>query len=184
MNLLRVTHLSRYRPNWDIELGEDGCFMRFTGTPSDFDWMRYELKSYGRAYARWIPDYQWLDEKEGAWWVDDEVLMDVAEHFINLYEATQGLSSSDTHQWIEKREPRKPHARRESPSQAPLIPLHLRPDYKLLCLPSTATAQEVKASYKSLAKRYHPDTGGSHERFIALQRAYAHVLQWAERIAV
>ena len=48
-----------------------------------------------------------------------------------------------------------------------------------LGLPETATLDEVKAKYRQLARRYHPDANrGSREheaRFTALTEAYGHL---------
>ena len=52
--------------------------------------------------------------------------------------------------------------------------------YKELGLSRNATLTEIKKAYRSLAKRYHPDTGGSNERFIAIQEAWE-VLNNAEK---
>tara|TARA_B100000963_G_scaffold67812_1_gene55992 strand:- start:19457 stop:20131 length:675 start_codon:yes stop_codon:yes gene_type:complete len=52
--------------------------------------------------------------------------------------------------------------------------------YKELGLSRNATLTEIKKAYRSLAKKYHPDTGGSNERFIAIQEAWE-VLNNAEK---
>jgi hypothetical protein len=39
------------------------------------------------------------------------------------------------------------------------------------------TAAEVKSAYRKLVKRSHPDGGGSHAKFLALQAAYEEALQ-------
>ena len=41
------------------------------------------------------------------------------------------------------------------------------------------TAAEVKATFRLLAKQYHPDKGGSKEEFQDLQAAYERALAWA-----
>jgi DnaJ domain len=180
MNELRVTHLSRHREGWNTDLGYDGWFLRFSGEQEAFDAMRNDLKRWGRMYARWMPDYPWRDGKKGAWWVDDDLFRDsyTDRRFEGMQDASTAILKGDVLQWIA---PYRAYAKRERP-QAPLIPLWLMPDYRLLELPHTATAQEAKAAYKSLAKKYHPDTGGSHDSFIALQCSYNRVMQWAKRL--
>lgn len=42
------------------------------------------------------------------------------------------------------------------------------------CAPK-APMEIVDAAYKILAKRYHPDTGGSHERMVKLNAAYERI---------
>ena len=44
--------------------------------------------------------------------------------------------------------------------------------YKELGLTQNATRNEIKSAYRLLAKRYHPDTGGDNEKFLALQLAW------------
>jgi len=44
--------------------------------------------------------------------------------------------------------------------------------YKELGLKKNATRKEIKSAYRLLAKRYHPDTGGDNEKFLALQLAW------------
>ncbi len=46
-----------------------------------------------------------------------------------------------------------------------------------LSLSWPCTANDVKKAYRSLAKGAHPDGGGSHERFLALQDAYEQALR-------
>ena len=44
--------------------------------------------------------------------------------------------------------------------------------YKQLGLNKNATRAEIKSAYRLLAKKYHPDTGGNNEKFLALQLAW------------
>lgn len=52
--------------------------------------------------------------------------------------------------------------------------------YRLLELPEGASFTQIKASYRRLARRYHPDVnsqdGQAKEKFIALTTAYKHLL--------
>jgi hypothetical protein len=45
-----------------------------------------------------------------------------------------------------------------------------------LALSFPCTVAEVKAAYRELAKRVHPDQGGSHSEFLELQAAYEQAL--------
>ncbi len=45
-----------------------------------------------------------------------------------------------------------------------------------LGLPWPCTADEVRTAYRRLARRAHPDGGGSHDAFLALQAAYEQAL--------
>ncbi len=57
----------------------------------------------------------------------------------------------------------------------------LAQSYQCLGLPVGAPLEEVKASYRRLARQYHPDlhpgNQASHERFIALNQAYNYLLE-------
>ena len=44
--------------------------------------------------------------------------------------------------------------------------------YKQLGLNQNATRNQIKSAYRLLAKKYHPDTGGDNEKFLALQIAW------------
>ena len=44
--------------------------------------------------------------------------------------------------------------------------------YMQLGLSKKASKQEIKSAYRLLAKKYHPDTGGDNEKFLALQLAW------------
>jgi len=44
--------------------------------------------------------------------------------------------------------------------------------YRELGLEKNATRNQIKSAYRLLAKKYHPDTGGNNEKFLALQLAW------------
>jgi tetratricopeptide (TPR) repeat protein len=58
--------------------------------------------------------------------------------------------------------------------------------YRLLGLRDEATLEEVKASYRRLARQYHPDTAGAdqqaNEKFIRLTNAYKVLVDYAPSI--
>jgi DnaJ-class molecular chaperone len=60
------------------------------------------------------------------------------------------------------------------------IPRHLLAEYRLLHLQADDSLAEVRTRYRELAKRYHPDSGGSHADFLALQQAYEQVLEYLQ----
>ncbi|MCT0205606.1 J domain-containing protein [Synechococcus sp. CS-602] len=45
--------------------------------------------------------------------------------------------------------------------------------YAVLGMPPSASAAELKAAYRTLAKRHHPDVGGDAKRILALNAAWA-----------
>ncbi len=60
------------------------------------------------------------------------------------------------------------------------IPRHLQVEYRLLHLQAEVSLAEVRTQYRELAKRYHPDAGGSHADFLALQKAYKQVMEYLQ----
>jgi DnaJ-class molecular chaperone len=61
-----------------------------------------------------------------------------------------------------------------------VIPHHLQAEYRLLHLQAEVSLDEVRSQYRELAKRYHPDAGGSHADFLALQQAYEQVMEYLQ----
>ncbi len=59
----------------------------------------------------------------------------------------------------------------------PKIPTHLQAEYSLLHLQAGVSLAEVHTQYRKLAKSYHPDAGGHHTSFLALQQAYERVVE-------
>jgi len=51
----------------------------------------------------------------------------------------------------------------------------------MLGLPSVADEKAVKARFRELAKEHHPDTGGSHEKFIELMKIYRELCTFDRR---
>ena len=46
--------------------------------------------------------------------------------------------------------------------------MNLKNYYQELGLEKNASKIEIKSAYRSLAKKYHPDTGGNKEKFLAI----------------
>jgi DnaJ domain len=194
---LRLTHLSRRRDSWDWDL-TGGWYIRFTGDTDEWAELKDALKSWGRDYARWLPDYGWDDGKRGAWWIDDHLFRDsYTRCFSNLRGwELNAIQNDDTVQLIWRRgnpyqfsqyqhKQEQEQEQQEPPPRR--IPLHLTQEYALLGVGASVTLKEVKDAYRALAKKYHPDAGGTHHGFITLQQAYERVSRWVEiheRIAV
>ena len=49
-------------------------------------------------------------------------------------------------------------------------------EFTALGVTSDSTEEEIKVAYRILAKKYHPDTGGSKEKFTTLQKEYDQLL--------
>ena len=50
--------------------------------------------------------------------------------------------------------------------------MNIKDYYKELGVPRNALKSEIKSAYRLLAKKYHPDTGGSNEKFLAIKLAW------------
>jgi len=75
--------------------------------------------------------------------------------------------------------PALPHGQDEMTMQR-AIPLHLQAEYSLLQLQAEGSLAEARTQYRELAKRYHPDAGGHHADFLALQQAYGQVVEYLQ----
>ncbi len=60
------------------------------------------------------------------------------------------------------------------------IPRHLQAQYHMLHLQAEVNLAQVRTRYRELAKFYHPDAGGSHADFLALQQAYEQVMEYLQ----
>lgn len=80
---------------------------------------------------------------------------------------------------------RQPALRRPAISASAAIVTTARGPYEVLRVRATATQMEIKAAYRSLAKRLHPDasSGSGGGDFAALHEAYATLSDPAARAA-
>jgi DnaJ-class molecular chaperone len=62
------------------------------------------------------------------------------------------------------------------------IPSHLQTEYSLLHLLAEASLTDARTQYRQMAKLYHPDAGGLHTDFLALQQAYERVAEHLQRL--
>lgn len=56
----------------------------------------------------------------------------------------------------------------------------IKSPFEIINLTNSATTQEVKSSWRSLASIHHPDKGGDAEKFNELRQAYNQALKLAE----
>ncbi len=61
--------------------------------------------------------------------------------------------------------------------------MNVKECYRVLQLPENASVDDVKASFRRLARQYHPDLNpadeGAHQKFIAIHQAYKRLLEVA-----
>jgi len=53
--------------------------------------------------------------------------------------------------------------------------------YEILQVSSTASEDEIRSAYRNLARKVHPDLGGSHEQFVELHQAFEDGLKESAR---
>ncbi len=56
----------------------------------------------------------------------------------------------------------------------------LKESLDLLDLPMLVTKEQIKKQYRFLAKKYHPDVGGSREKMEEISRAYRYLMKYIE----
>jgi uncharacterized membrane protein YkvA (DUF1232 family) len=105
----------------------------------------------------------------GAGWLDDLAVVGMVLWWASrLKRAHEQRSTSSTHTGPEQEPAGTKNPREEDP-------------HKVLGVQAGATKEEIKAAYKSLAARYHPDRVQhlgeefqdlAHDRFVAIQKAY------------
>ncbi len=72
--------------------------------------------------------------------------------------------------------------RQDGTTGQPEIPRHLQAAYCLLHLQPEVSLVEVRRHYREQAKLCHPDTGGQHVDFLALQQAYEDVVEYLQTV--
>ena len=72
--------------------------------------------------------------------------------------------------------------RQDGTTEQPEIPRHLQAAYRLLHLQPEVSLVEARRQYRELAKLCHPDTGGHHADFLALQQAYKEVVEYLQTV--
>lgn len=73
--MLRITHIA-------YDEHENYYYIRFAGEP--FYPMVEKIKTFGRARARFDPDYKWPDGRQKAWYIDADALESLTDCFFNL----------------------------------------------------------------------------------------------------
>jgi len=64
--------------------------------------------------------------------------------------------------------------------QLNLIPPDVAHAFQILGLPYDASFGDIRQSYRALAKRTHPDTGGDQEQFQQINAGYNCLIKWIE----
>jgi DnaJ-class molecular chaperone len=107
----------------------------------------------------------------------EQILETIPSSFIKLFESY--FDTSYLFMKLLLPGPALPHEQDKGVRQRD-IPPHLRAEYALLHLQAGASLVEVRTQYRELAKLYHPDAGGHHTYFLALQQAYEVVIEYLQ----
>lgn len=132
--------------------------------------------------------YYWFDSEQGPGnWLQYRILKRTKQFvFVQYHDRTLKLSRSELEEKGEAKWPpqrwtawakyfyneegkRQEDQRRES--------LYFPECFRALGLPKDPTAEDVKRAYREMALRHHPDTGGSHEAFLQLEKDFTAALK-------
>lgn len=148
--------------------------------------MRFEAVNYvWQANRYWITDCPGPYENVGwnavflphriikttAKWIIAEHITSRVRIFLdrNGIEKIDGLYHSKYHEYFYLKRPEyKRHERKAKRWQSPVF----NGDYAVLGLEYNCTDRELKSAYRRLSRKTHPDTGGTHEKFIKICNAY------------
>jgi hypothetical protein len=154
----------------------DGYLLAFTATGAGRETIAAE-KEAARAIAALNPwQRRWLLQ-ENAWWIADDAITLLARRLPALYELLD--------QWL-----RRPPEADGSPwsyltdsglYSVPFIPPAVVAAYGQLGLRPGASAGQVLAARRQLARRHHPDRGGEPARMTAINTATDTVRDWLRR---
>ncbi len=53
--------------------------------------------------------------------------------------------------------------------------------FEIMGIQKQSSLKEIKAAYRNLCMKHHPDRGGSHEMFFKIQAAYKKVVEYAKQ---
>lgn len=117
----------------------------------------------------WIPELH-------AWWISDDAISRLARWLPSVADAlaawhARPVDVSDEVRRIQAEALNR--ARRKV-----VVPPEIAEAYASLGLQPGASAEEVAAARRVLARQHHPDTGGDHTRMVAINSAADKVTKW------
>ena len=169
---------------WDVritlfEAVEDGYLLAFAAGESVLSAAVKAVVALDPWQRRWLP-------AERAWWIADDAIsllarrlpavaealdrwrarpFDFAAYVADLADRLAGGSD------ISRRRVRRPV----------YVPSDVAAAYEKLGLVPGASADEVRAARRSLARAHHPDAGGAHDAMVAINAAADTALRWLQR---
>lgn len=164
---LRV-RITRFELAGQLEDESEGFLLAFAAaTPADFMEALRAVRSLPPWQRVWMPMAQ-------VWWVHEDGLSMLARSMPELRDRIRAEAHDRVWRMV-------PPGTMQWGWQ--LAPRHIRDAFTALALRCDASPDDVKTAYRALAKRTHPDKGGSHAAMLALNAAYACALDWAQQMA-
>jgi hypothetical protein len=160
---LRV-RIVRFELAGQLEDESEGYLFSFAAaTPADFMEALRAVRALPPWQRVWMPMAQ-------VWWIHEDALSMLARRLPELHDRIRQVAHDRvlriaqpyTFQWAWQFAPRD-----------------VRDAFTALSLRCDASPDEVKTAYRALAKKTHPDRGGSHGAMLALNAAYACALDWS-----
>jgi len=100
-------------------------------------------------------------------------LLNSSVDLVNVaFERFTGKSVAD---WLKEFQQRPRELPQGEPAAPPQSGMPLADAFAILGLPQTASPEEVKRNFRSLAVIFHPDRGGNDEAMSLLNRAYQRI---------
>ncbi len=157
------------------------------------DLIKARLLSYRRQYVLWGPytldvraiaqaraDYKEITRLRAE---TDAMIRKQAEELATQIQETKRLYQARVEAQQEELERmRRVHEEilKRMRAQLNLIPPAVAQAFHVLDLPHDAPFSEIRQRYRTLAKRFHPDTGGDPQRFISINEAYTRIITWID----
>jgi hypothetical protein len=169
---------------WDVritlfEAVEDGYLLAFAAGESVFSAAMKAVVALDPWQRRWLP-------AERAWWIADDAISLLARRLPAVAEALDRWRAQpfDFAAYVADLAERLAGGSGAS-SRRLRRPIYLPADvaiaYGKLRLAPGASAEEVRAARRSLARAHHPDAGGAHDAMVAINAAADTALRWLQR---
>lgn len=139
-------------------IGEGYC-LRFRG--DDFVEMRERIRALSMTERSWMPE---AFHERGGWWLSQWAFERLGPLFQNYALMCARLEVGEV----------------GASTARSSVPPEVECAFQALHLRSTAPVWAIQAIYRVLAKRTHPDTGGSEAEMKAINAAYETARTWAE----
>lgn len=153
-----------------LESLDDGFLFSFV-SPGAHDEATQAVRSLDPWQRHWIPALR-------AWWIADDAVSRLERRLPAVAEALAEWRARPRDYMAEALA--SDYWRRLRPRGVVWVPLAVAAAYRTLGLDAGAPAAQVTAARRALARRRHPDSGGSHEAMVEINHAADTILAWLE----